>query len=317
MLFVYLASDYGKRLQIETIDLNSCQIGNMGLEAITNFLHGNTTLEQLNLQNNLVNPSLVLTCRFTAAVNNSRLRRLSLDSNKRLSDTFLFRFLPNLTTTHLHDLSLNDIGLTSFSTAHIVNFLSTDGPASSKARKLFAGQPSNGPSVTRLRVLHLAGNALTQSCLIKIVDTLQTSNFSIRNLDVTSTHTNDLNRKIAGIRSRNVRLELVTKLQARRLLIPSRVLLREPRGHGGSALPSPWYHLPTELRLYILSLVSPRLSTRQQFQIWRYATDGDSHIDGPHRLCVTKPDSAIRWLEAVGCDHFEPYDGWEQVLERL
>ena len=50
-LFRFLCSDEGRRYRIAEISLNSNGIGNVGLEAIAEYLEGNENLKELFLQN--------------------------------------------------------------------------------------------------------------------------------------------------------------------------------------------------------------------------------------------------------------------------
>ncbi|KAG9002301.1 hypothetical protein FRB95_007428 [Tulasnella sp. JGI-2019a] len=190
-LFQYLTSERGTRLQIVEISLNSCDIGNLGLRAICGYLNGNVRLKSLYLQNNEFNPSWALCSTFTSAINNSQLKTLSLTSNPHLSDTFLFRFLPNLSTPYLQELHLSAIGLTSVSTPHIVAFLSSDLPLPSSTSSTEDDTPTISllkidkyRPTTRLKDLRLNGNTFTLACAASFVHALEHNNFSIRHLEM-------------------------------------------------------------------------------------------------------------------------------------
>ncbi|KAG8927320.1 hypothetical protein FRC02_008307 [Tulasnella sp. 418] len=178
-LFAYLTTPMASKLRIVEMSLNSCKIGNDGLEALCRYLDGNTSLRKLYLQNNLFNPSLELATTFTRAINNSQLRTLSLTSNPQLSDAFVFRFLPNLSTPYMHELHLSAMGITPISTPYISDFLASDKPSSSTS------------AVTRVRDLRLNGNKLSLRCVGQIVKTLERYSYSVLHLEI---YANDFER---------------------------------------------------------------------------------------------------------------------------
>jgi len=288
------------------------------------------------LRQNEFNPSWALCSTFTSAINNSRLKALSLNSNAHLGDTFLFRFLSDLCTPHLHELHLSAMNLTSVSTPHLVAFLSSD-PPTGKHRLLPTTSGDNDPITTprrtRLRDLRLNGNHFTLSCATSLVSALETANFSLRHVEMYANDFQesgpsssppvgksweDLKIWLAGIYSRNHRLTERTKISALRLLSPARCLLLQPleeeEEERSTSSSSSWRALPMELRLHILFFVSPTLSPSQHIRIWKYASDRGTL---PRFLAANLPQKTKdrmrdEFVESVGCERFEWYERWQE-----
>ncbi|KAG8908149.1 hypothetical protein FRC01_007492, partial [Tulasnella sp. 417] len=344
VLFHFLSSNWARRqIHLESITINSCQIGNLGLGAIAAYLDGNQSLRSLFLQNNDFNPSWNLTSSLTSALSNSVLEVLSLNNNPQLSDTFLFRFLPNLSAPRLRELHLSAVGLTPISTPYIINFLANNGPehvTPVAGYQLSLGQKFTKIASRRLSDLRLNGNALTLPCAQAIVHVLKTSNFSIRHFemfannfpvgfpashpdsnpstppalesgDISEMAWPELKAHMSAIFTRNHILTSMASTSALQLLGPSRTLLLPPSHHDTE---SPWRSLPTEIQLQILSTLGLGLSPQQLIRVWSYATDRATLPDLQQplpslfdRTATHKTREQLRddWLSAVGCDRFE------------
>ncbi|KAG9032709.1 hypothetical protein FS837_002652, partial [Tulasnella sp. UAMH 9824] len=376
VLFHFLSSNWARRhIRLDSITINSCQIGNFGLGAIAQYLDGNQSLRCLFLQNvstsynngvtrltvtrgplqNEFNPSWNLASALTSALSNSVLEVLSLNNNPQLSDTFLFRFLPNLSAPRLRELHLSAVGLTPISTPYIINFLANNGPehvTPVTGYQLSLGQKFTKIASRRLTDLRLNGNALTLPCAQAIVHVLKTSNFSIRHFEMfandfpvpashplmdsnpstpppldsddTSEMTwPELKAHMSAVFTRNHILTSLASSSALQLLGPSRTLLLPPL-HPNTE--SPWRLLPTEIQLQVLSKLGPGLSPQQLIRVWSFASDRATLPDLYQPLPslfdqtnVRKTREQLReeWLSAVGCDRFEWYASWEEDLERL
>ncbi|KAG8947857.1 hypothetical protein FRC04_010215 [Tulasnella sp. 424] len=358
ILFDFLSSSWARRnIYLDSITINSCQIGNLGLGSIARYLDGNRSLRSLFLQNNQFNPSWNLTSALTSALNHSVLEVLSLNNNPQLSDTFLFRFLPNLSAPHLRELHLSAVGLTPISTPYIVNFLANNGPE--HVTPVTGYQMSLGRKFTkiasrRLSDLRLNGNTLTLSCAQAVVQVLKTSNFSIHHFEMFANNFSadiparhplagtippksaasssgeisemawpDLKAQMSAIFTRNRVLTSMATISALHLLSPSRTLLLPTLNPKNK---SPWCLLPTEIQLQVLSVLGLGLSPQQLIRIWTYASDRttlpDLYQPLPSlfdRTTTVKTRDQLReeWLCAVGCDRFEWYAGWEEDLDRL
>lgn len=358
VLFHFLSSNWARRhIRLDSITINSCQIGNLGLGAIARYLDGNQSLRSLFLQNNEFNPSWNLTSALTSALSNSVLEVLSLNNNPQLSDTFLFRFLPNLSAPRLRELHLSAVGLTPISTPYIINFLANNGPehvSPVMGYQLSLGQKFTKIASRRLSDLRLNGNALTLPCAQAIVHVLKTSNFSIRHFemfannfpvgfptshpladsnpstppsleseDISEMAWPELKAQMSAIFTRNHILTSVASTSALQLLGPSRTLLLPPLHHNTE---SPWRLLPTEIQLQVLSTLGPGLSPQQLIRVWSYASDRATlpelyqplpSLFDRSAILKTREQLQDEWLSAVGCDRFEWYASWEEDLERL
>ncbi|KAF8649179.1 hypothetical protein AX16_005977 [Volvariella volvacea WC 439] len=313
VLFAFLCSEKGHTYQISEISLNSNDIGNKGLMAISTYLKGNVTLKELFLQHNSFTADPVVTKTFVEALNTSRLEVLSLTTNRRLSDAFIEIFIPSLKTSYLRELHISAMGLTPASLPHLTSYLS------SKDR-------------CHLHAFKCNGNLLGFRAIRAIVNTIQRHNYNITTLEL---HANDfaggdhaldgesgddigddadeeprhqrswedLQPLIAITLFRNQRLKQETQHQAVGLLKYCRALLlcskfkyamkdvAQPSDSTFSALttsleaisirPNPFTALPVELQLHILSFLAPRLSTAQLTRIYNHASSTDTL---PHLL---------------------------------
>lgn len=114
--------------------------------------------------------------KFTAALNQSNLRKIDLTGNTQLGDTFLTLFLANLRAPHLRELALSVLGLTPAAQQPLLAFLA-----------------AAGPGARPLKVLCLNGNALNRGFVDGLLATLAAAhNFSLVHVEVYSNRLNDL-----------------------------------------------------------------------------------------------------------------------------
>ena len=108
---------------------------------------------------------------LASAINDSRLRFLSLTSNNQLGDTFVEYFLPYLRSRHLHELHINAIGLTARSAPAIGAWIS--------------GHPQRiSDGMCHLQVFKSSGNSLGVSGVWEIVRAIERGNWSITKVEV-------------------------------------------------------------------------------------------------------------------------------------
>lgn len=317
-LFKYLRSGEAQRHKVARILLVGNSLGNVALESIGSFIHGNSWLEALYLSSNdfVGDPDVISA--FTEALNASSLKFLFLCSCIRLSDAFAERFFPRLNSPHLSNLQLSMIGLTRAAVPHIIEYLSS---------------PRCRPLVT----LKLNGNDLSTQGASKIVECIKRANFTITNLEMLGTRTrqggqddssedsssndssedsssNDSSEDSSSNDSspsdrtparfeeslrhslvRNGLLQRQTHAAAFRLLQYSRALLLKPKKENKEEADRSSFciqSLPTELQLHILSLTVDTLSTNQRIRIFQFATD-------PYTLPEILPDLRRRQSEGV------------------
>ncbi|KAL0575141.1 hypothetical protein V5O48_006818 [Marasmius crinis-equi] len=305
VLFTFLCSKLGRKYQIAEISLNSNGIGDRGLSAIASYLAGNVHLKELYLQNNnfTANPEVILS--FIRALNRSKLRILSLTTNRILGDDLPQVFFPVLDCPSLGELHLSATGATFYSVPFITDFLTS--------------------SRCRLHTLRLNGNHLGYRGVRKIVGTVEAGNFTLLSLelhanqlagtqgsDVTSGDDDD---EVVGaetwrdgeallkrVLTRNLHLKREVEREALELLVYSRATLlrsgkgsqmaptRQPCSESCTCIPGvehsssdhvpdqsskntfPFTALPTELQLHVLTLLTPTLSPMQRFSIFTHAS---------------------------------------------
>jgi len=300
VLFGFLDSEEGRRYPIAEISLNSNGIGDRGLEAITQYLTGNSTLKELFLQNNSFTGNAEGFVAFAQAINSSHLETLSLTTNPKLSDSFIEQFLHRLDSSHLREMQLSVIGVTQASAPHFAEYISS--------------------SRCRLSSLKVNGNRLGVRGARMIIRALQRHNFTLTKLEMyangladadasseTTASDDDIavraglsiwheaQKELDRLLLRNLHLKRTTEREALVLLKYARTVLLRPKSDGSSTslalVPSsmdslfssilsssvdhaptfPFTRLPTELQLHVLSFLAPTLSTAQRIRIYTYA----------------------------------------------
>ncbi|KIM86702.1 hypothetical protein PILCRDRAFT_815947 [Piloderma croceum F 1598] len=343
MLFKFLCSDLGRTKRISEIRLAKNGLEDRGLLAISEYIKRNETLTELFLSANAFQNSPPVILPFTAALNTSHLERLSLSSNRQLSDRFVATFLPHLDSLHLRDLSLSLVGLTPLSVPDIISYVSSPR--------------------CRLHSFSLNGNSLGLQGVTDIIKAVEENNFGLGKLELYSNQNGELgledieaSREIEQILKRtlirNQYLKRQTEKEALTLLVFARASLLRPKSkqdaHTASSTstshPSlpPIPSLPTELQLYTLSFLAPTLSSAQRIRIYKYASTFGTlpallprlTSNGGTRGVVCRPDPTPligldkykntacsdgcikgivcqkeeerrRWLKLVGCDSYE------------
>lgn len=120
----------------------------------------------LDISQNALLPDAAAFSSLASAINDSRLRFLSLTSNGKLSDAFVERFLPFLRSRYLHELHISGVGLTTRSAPTIGAWIS--------------GYPKrNSDGVCHLQVFKCSGNSLGVSGVWEIVRAIERGNWSI------------------------------------------------------------------------------------------------------------------------------------------
>ncbi|RPD63163.1 RNI-like protein [Lentinus tigrinus ALCF2SS1-6] len=170
-LFGFLSSDTGRNYRISQISLNSNNIGNRGLLAISRYLRDNTVLKELFLQNNAFvgDPDVAMV--FALAINSSRLEILSLTTNPGLTDTFVAHFFPLLDAPTFHEIHLSVAGLTHESAPHIVEYITSPR--------------------CQLHTLKANGNQLRIRAVRSIIRAARRANYSLLRLELFATGLND------------------------------------------------------------------------------------------------------------------------------
>lgn len=187
----------------------------------------------------------------------------------------------------------------------------------------------------RLRSLTINGNMLGFGGIKTIIKALR-GNYTLISLDL---HANDAwtqedaqeyyrlidtDKEDAHVRNRLLRRMVFT--EALQLLRHARPILLQPR-HSPSAAPSATLDtptlssLPTEIILYILTFLSPKLSPAQRLRIVEYASDAATLP--PLLPSLRRPIQHVRrasdpmtdradldaWIQSMDCDAFEPNFG--------
>lgn len=121
-------------------------------------------------QNTLL-PDPVVLSSLASAINDSRLRFLSLASNNQLGDAFVEHFLRFLRSRHLHELHISAVGLTSRSAPVIGSWIS--------------GNPQrNSDGVCHLQIFKSSGNSLGVNGVWEIVRAIERGNWGITKVEV-------------------------------------------------------------------------------------------------------------------------------------
>ncbi|KAJ7151709.1 hypothetical protein C8R46DRAFT_1122883 [Mycena filopes] len=321
LLFKFLASGVGRKYQVAEISLNSNSIGNRGLLAISEYLQGNEVLKVLFLQNN----------------------RFTWDPETFASFTTAKSFFPFLDSPHLREIHLSAMDLTSRAAPHLIAYISSP----------------------QLLAVDLYSNnlAATASSDNTSEDDDDEESGGPASQDAWKASEAQMKRVLL----RNAHLKRETEKDALRLLRYSRPLLLSSTGHASATsrcsdcscgeappvapLPSvteasatqgfAFRALPTELQLYIMSLLAPTLSPAQRIRIYTFAS---SHATLPRAgsQCVLDPASMPfgvsagggcaggkcagslnsvvchkeqqrgEWLAVVGCSAYDPHRDSEE-----
>ncbi|KAI6117303.1 hypothetical protein EDD16DRAFT_1693065 [Pisolithus croceorrhizus] len=383
-LFAYLSSTEGSkhRATLAEISLTGNGIGCEGLQAIAEYLRGNDVLRALWLANNDFTPDPATLSCLANALNSARLRLLSLTGNSQLGDSFVERFLPLLRSRSLQELHINIIGLTPRSAPAIATWITGGRTGRSQGVCHLQTLKCSGNSLgvrgvsEVLRAIERGNWALTKVELYanRLPDTPFLSSPSLPpsssgslppagSLGAPDTDDDwrDFERALHRIMMRNQYWKRRVEKEALNLLKYARPLLMRSNSSLSSALslpshPSssppptptqgfPFFALPNELKLYILSLFAPSLSPIQRAHIYNYASDpvtlpalvptlhrgfaeqclvdpssfgaiiGGSNIGsgcssgkcmGPNSLVCRREEERAKFLEAVGCTAYEP-----------
>ncbi|KAF5389614.1 hypothetical protein D9757_004210 [Collybiopsis confluens] len=332
LLFNFLSSLPGRKYPITEISLNANRIGNRGLAAIAAYLVGNTTLGELFLQDNLFHADADTVLEFAGAINQSRLRLLSLTTNRFLSDTFASLFFPALCSRHLQELHLSAVGLTRRSAPFITDYITS-------------------PGRCRLHTLKCNGNSLAFHGVRAIIRAIERANFSLTLVEMYSnsimsgpgssedtdgedgeSHSygsepwKDMEKLLKQVLRRNSDFKKETGNDALCLLRYSRTVLcrsKKPFDYEASSSPVsrigfPFRDLPIEIQLHILSFLAPILSASQRARISTYASSPSTlpsllpslnrlhsspyrNVSEPALLSACVSDSSITWgLSASG-----------------
>ncbi|KAJ3845186.1 hypothetical protein F5878DRAFT_571997 [Lentinula raphanica] len=289
-LFTFLGSPVGRQLPIAEISLNTNSIGNRGLAAISSYLIDNTTLTELFLQDNLFTSDPSTVTEFARAINQSRLRLLSLTTNRSLADDFCETFLPALRSQYLHELHLSAIGLTPRSAPYIAQYITSVDRC--KLHTFKCNGNSLGLRGVRMIVtgIERANFGLTavemysNRCVVSGADSEDTDN----DADGETRSYNpdawkDTEKLLKQVLGRNTHLMKQTKREALHLLVYSRAVLfdtKHPSEYADSIISVArtyttgfeFKRLPIEIQLHILSFLSPTLSSSQRARIFDYAS---------------------------------------------
>ncbi|KIL00308.1 hypothetical protein PAXRUDRAFT_821769 [Paxillus rubicundulus Ve08.2h10] len=305
-LFNYLSSMAGSRHRatLSEISLTSNNIGCRGLQAISEYIRGNDVLNSLSMANNVLIPDAVSFSSFASAVNSSRLRFLSLSSNHQLGDAFVERFLPLLHSRHLHELHINAVGLTARSAPVIGAWISSKSLRNSGGACCLETLKCSGNSLGVRGVweiiqavekgnwglvkVEMYANQLAESPDTGAISFAhQASETESSRVPETEEAWKDSERALHRVLMRNGYWKRQTEKEALILLRYSRPLLLRPKSSLITSSPSqppspplpsattsfPFYALPNELKLYILALLAPSLSSPQRMRLCNYASD--------------------------------------------
>lgn len=254
---------------------------------------------------NALLPDPVVFSSLASAVNDSRLRFLSLTANNKLGDSFVENFLPFLRSRHLHELHISAIGLTTRSAPVIGTWIS-------------GSMKRSSAGACYLQIFKSSGNSLGVSGVSEIIRAIERGNWGITKVEIYANQLvrssglpdtgtlmyrlskvnlliipeseeamKDATRALQRVLMRNGFWKRQTEKEALILLRYSRPLLMRSKPSSMTASPSrptspplrtatslfPFYALPNELKLYILGLMAPSLSSSQRTLIYHYASD--------------------------------------------
>lgn len=231
--------------------------------------------------------------RLADALNNSRLHFLSLTGNLQLGDGFLEYFLPFLHSRSLRELHINDIGLTPRSVSVIATWISCSA--------------KDGQGACYLQTFKCSGNSLSVRGVWEVVRAIEMGNWALSkvelyanqlagprwsasaNASLCSERETEVGcaRELRKVVMRNDYWKRRTEKEALNLLRYARPLLMRSNPlttldpfHRNSPDPSlkldtnsPFFALPNELKMQILALFAPSLSSAQRVRIYNYASD--------------------------------------------
>ncbi|KAF9225842.1 hypothetical protein BS17DRAFT_699426 [Gyrodon lividus] len=308
-LFTYLCSTAGSRHRetLSEISLTSNNIGCKGLQAISEYIRGNEALNMLWMANNVLVPDAAAFSSLASAINSSRLRLLSLSGNHQLGDIFVERFLPLLHSRNLHELHISAIGLTARSAPVIGAWISGKSSRNSGGACYLQTFKCSGNSLGvrgvweiiraveggnwGLTKVEMYANQLAEPPVTPDTSDVslahQASEIEPSSIPETEEAWKDSERALHRVLMRNGYWKRQTEKEALILLKYSRPLLLRPKSSPVTSSPSqppspplpsaitlfPFYALPNELKLYILALLAPSLSSAQRMRIYNYASD--------------------------------------------
>ncbi|KIJ61554.1 hypothetical protein HYDPIDRAFT_96223 [Hydnomerulius pinastri MD-312] len=335
-LFTYLCSTAGSRHRatLSEVSLTTNAIGCIGLQAIAEYIRGNDVLNTLWIANNELVPDAAVFSNLASAINGSRLRFLSLTGNPQLGDTFVEHFIPLLHSRHLQELHINAIGLTPRSAAVIGAWISGRSLRNSGGMCYLQTFKCSGNSLgvkgvwEVIRAIERGNWGLTKvemyanqlAGLPFAPDTgdpapaLQPLEAEPPSIPETEEAWKDAERGLHRILMRNGYWKRQTEKEALILLKYSRPLLMHPKSTSIASSPSqpqspllpsattlfPFYALPNELKLHILTLLAPSLASAQRARIYHYASDPatlpplvPSLRRDPGKGCLADPSSLL------------------------
>jgi len=324
------------------------------------------------LKNELTPDPATLTS-FASALNSSRLRLLSVTGNSQLGDLFVDRFLPLLRSRSLGELHINAIGLTPRGASAIAAWVAGSKVMDNQGTCYLHTLKCSGNNLGvrgvweviraiekgnwALSKVEVYANQLTAPQLQIIASQSSSTEFPMTDqppgIPETEEAWKDCERGLHRVIMRNQYWRRQTGKEACNLLRHARPLLMCSKLLPTSSAPShlrpnsnpsptstilfPFFALPNELKLYILALFAPSLSSTQRIRVYKYASDPKtlpsltpnfrrgagkgypSSLEMTYRL--SSPDGKFmttgmglqcreqeraKFLEAVGCCSYEP-----------
>lgn len=318
---------------------------------------------------NALTPDPVTLASFANALNSSRLRLLSVTGNSQLGDLFLDRFLPLLRSRSLGELHINAIGLTPRGASAIAAWVTRSKVMDNQGMCYLHTLKCSGNNLGvrgvweviraiekgnwALNKVEMYANQLTEPQLQIIA--IQSSSTSDQPPSIPETEEawKDCQRGLQRVIMRNHYWRRQTGKEACNLLRYARSLLMCSKLLSTPSAPShlspnsnpsptstilfPFFALPNELKLYILALFAPSLSSMQRIRVYNYASDpktlpplapnfrqgaGKGYRSSLEMTCkLSSPDGRFvatgmglqcreqeqaKFLEAVGCCSYEP-----------
>ncbi|KAF9237367.1 hypothetical protein BU15DRAFT_76082 [Melanogaster broomeanus] len=288
-LFTYLCSASGSRHRatLSEISLTGNDIGCKGLQAISEYIRGTEVLNTLCLANNVLVADAAVFSSLAGAINSSKLRTLSLAGNSQLGDAFVECFLPSLHSRHLHELHISAVGLTSRSAPVIGAWISGKSPRNSSGTCYLQTLKCSGNSLgVEVYANQLAGSPAVPD-LSDDSPAHQASETDPPSIPETEDAWKESERALHRVLMRNGYWKRQAEKEALILLKYSRPVLLRPKSSPITSSPSqppsrllpsttalfPFCALPNELKLYILALLAPSLSSAQRTRVYNYASD--------------------------------------------
>ncbi|KIK96628.1 hypothetical protein PAXRUDRAFT_138026 [Paxillus rubicundulus Ve08.2h10] len=283
-LFEFLSSPSALhcRNSLTELFLTKNDIGARGLLAVAAFLRNNSILRELCLSGNPLTTDPEVIAEFANALNSSRLCTFQILHTTSLGDPFVRAFVPILSTPYLRQLDMSAINMTRAVVPILADYVKSPR--------------------CRLERLQCNANSLTLAGARTVVNAIKEGNYTLWRVNLDDLHMDEHDggaemrtiiwqeglRVLSAAVQRNLEHKVRIRDQSLVLLRCCRALFLRSGGSGAGAFPlvsgydrnsrslhplSPFFHLPVELQLEVISCLAPSLSHQQRMRIVCFAID--------------------------------------------